>query len=174
MEKSAGQVFGDRLGEILAKHRVTKKELADRLLELEHKLHRVVLGQIEQGGTRAQNVSLEDVFAIAYALGVPPIQMMFPYKASTRVRIVGSKPAIAPSDLYDWISGYAPLNEADQLTYRLELPPAELAQLARYELPQPRTVARTPMPPDEEATVMERIERLERLLQTHLHPEENS
>jgi hypothetical protein len=30
------------------------------------------------------------------------------------------------------------------------------------------------MPPDEEATVMERIERLERLLQTHLHPEENS
>ena len=176
MEKSAGQVFGDRLGEVLAKRRITKKELADRLAGLDHKLHRVVLGQIEQGGTRARNVSLEDVFAIAYGLGVPPVQLMFPYKEKTLVRIVGAKPPVGATDLYNWITGYAPLDETDPVTYRLELPPAELEQFFRYELPgSPNNrfgAEREPLSPEEHATVIGRIERLERLLHQHAEPEE--
>jgi transcriptional regulator with XRE-family HTH domain len=130
MEKTAGQVFADRMAEVLKSRGWKKTDLAKRLEELGHPMHPVVLGRIAQGQTRATNVSLEDVLAIAYALEVPPAQMMYPYDKETSVRIVGNRPAVAPSELYRWTVGFEPLEGIDQTRYVLELPPEQLVTLA--------------------------------------------
>src|SRR5262245_60670882 len=131
-ETTAGVVFGQRLTQVRTKRGITKAALSRRLDELGHPLHRVVLGEIEAGGTRARNVSLEDVLAIAYALGVPPLQMMFPYDDETRVRIVSNRPPVEPDQLRLWIWGAhgGNIEEADEVTYMLELPEKELVRLA--------------------------------------------
>jgi transcriptional regulator with XRE-family HTH domain len=127
-----GVVFGQRLAQVRAKRGISKAALSRRLEELGHPLHRVVLGEIEGGGTRARNVSLEDVLAIAYALGVPPLQMMFPYDEQ-RVRIVGNREPVEPERLRYWIVGPpygSSIEKDDTFTYIFELPEKDLADLA--------------------------------------------
>ena len=85
------------------------------------------------------------MFAIAYGLGVPPVQPMLPYKEKTLVRIVGAQPPVGATDLYNWITGYAPLDETDPVTYRLELPRRQsLSSSSTTSFPVPRTTASAP------------------------------
>jgi transcriptional regulator with XRE-family HTH domain len=138
---TAGEAFGERLQEIRRKRGWTQEDLASRLDDLGFPIHRVTLGQIEKGGTRARNVTLEEVLAIALALGVPPVMMMAPFSIEVRLRVVGRRTPAPPDVARAWIVGHQLLEErppvlevgelpsepADAATYYLEIPPEKLA-----------------------------------------------
>ena len=137
-----GEAFGRRLKQVRQRRGWTQAQLSRRLSELDYPIDRVTLSKIERGGERAQNVKLQELLAIAYALGVPPVQMMFPYEDETRVRVIGKQPPAPADDVRGWIAGQWPLYaDDDKATYYLERPPQLLS--ATLEWMQ----ARKPVPP---------------------------
>lgn len=87
------------IGEVIAKEARRLREargwkqqdLADRLAELGAPLNRVTLAKIESGGTRAANLSVADMMALAAALDTSPVSLVFP---AGRVEIVEVTPQL--------------------------------------------------------------------------------
>lgn len=106
-------------------------ELADRLAALGvTRLNRSTIAKIEAGGTRAQNLSLDDALAISAALGVAPVNMMLPTWHRDTVAITPKlkRPA---GGARAWFRGLWPL-ETDEETLRVfftEIAPEEAEAL---------------------------------------------
>lgn len=130
MEKTAGEVFAQRMKEALQSRGMTKVDLSRKLKELGHPIDPVVLGRIAKGGTRAKNLTVEQLLAIAYALDAPPFQLIQPYDEETKVKIVGNRDAVTPDQLEAYLRGWTPLPGMDETTFMLELPPAQLVEIA--------------------------------------------
>ena len=123
---AAGEVFARRMREVRERRGWSQQRLSDRLRELGHPLHRVTLAKIEQGGTRARKVPLEDVLAIAAALDVAPLHLFVPFEPS--VRLVVGDVAVAPQHARLWVRGRSPLGieRQDMRIFFSELPPEEI------------------------------------------------
>lgn len=93
----------------------TQQELADETERLGHPLNRVTVAKIEAGGTRASNISLVDVLALAAALNVPPPLLFLPLGVEERVAIT-PKVVIHPHLVLDWITGEEPLVYSNRRT----------------------------------------------------------
>lgn len=134
-----GLVFARRLREIRTARGMTQQALADRLAELGRpNLSRAVLAKIEGNVRgRARTVSLEDVAAIAAALGMSPLNMVSPASLHEPVEIL---PGLErPGGVVrQWMRGYWPLLESDETREGLEwffsaIPDEEYAELARRQ-----------------------------------------
>ncbi len=105
--------------------------LAERMTkEFGHPVHRATLAKIESGGTRAENVTVKDLFAIAAALNVAPIYLITPADESTRLMVTPETPV--PAGLArGWMQGGNVLRRGtdDEAEYYTTKPPAEMEAL---------------------------------------------
>lgn len=116
---TAGQAFAEQLQYVRVRRGFSLSQLAERLAELglSH-LSRVVLGKIEAGGTRAENASLRDVLALAYALNVAPVLLMAPFAGRATLEVAPGVPVNYGSDIVrGWIVGRWPLTDDDPADY---------------------------------------------------------
>jgi transcriptional regulator with XRE-family HTH domain len=144
---TAGLVFGRRLREVRKRHGWTQQDLADRMTELGHPIHRVTLARIEKGGTPAHNVTLENVLALSFALGVSPLHMICPFDPDARLRVVSKKQAVDSILVRQWLRGWEPLLDEPRGFFLDELPPDDveraLEEMYRRRQQQPFTDAET-------------------------------
>jgi transcriptional regulator with XRE-family HTH domain len=122
---TAGIAFAERLKQVRTRKGWSQAALSERLNELGYPMNRVTLAKIETGGTRARNVTLEEVFAISYALGVSPLFMSVPYSPESRLQVVPVLRPSTPLVARAWLAGGWTLADEDVDFFARELPPDE-------------------------------------------------
>lgn len=120
-----GLVFARRLANERKRQRLTQEQLADRCAELHANISRATVAKIEAGGTRAQNISLEDVIILAAALGTSPAVLFLPIGVEDDVRIVPSL-EVHPHLAMGWIEGIEPLRSHNIRTWHESVEPLRL------------------------------------------------
>jgi hypothetical protein len=99
------------------------KQLADECQRLgAEKLTVASLGNIERGGTEARrrrDVTVDEVFVLGYALGVPPLLMMIPLGDNEPLSIT-STAALHPHLAWQSSTGRSPLAVSGNLSTRLQ------------------------------------------------------
>jgi transcriptional regulator with XRE-family HTH domain len=130
--QAPGQVLARRVKEAREQRGWSQAELAKQVEALGYPLQRPVINRIEQGRTRAANASIEDLFALAAALGVAPVYLLVPLDDETALEVVPGVP-VAPRLARAWIRGELPLPISPRIDLR-ELPEPELIALVEAEL----------------------------------------
>jgi len=125
-------VFRSQVVTLRKKRGWGQKELAARLSELGFTgWSQSKVAKLEQGRLR-RSVVLEDWLAIAAALGVTPVHLLFPGDEPIRLTPddSGQELVRTPLELLQWSRGYAPLFREDHV-YWTERPEAERIVLTR-------------------------------------------
>jgi transcriptional regulator with XRE-family HTH domain len=91
-------------------------------------MDRATVAKIEQGGTRATNLSVEDLLALAVALGVNPVELFVP-RGESQILKVGQT-NIGSVEARRWLRQQEPLRGADSRVYLTERPDREWNELA--------------------------------------------
>lgn len=106
---TVGEVFGRRVREERKRQGLSQEELVERLEAIGRPMERSNLGRIERGETTGQ---LNNLVALALALGVAPIHLMTPREDEGSVRLVDHTkvPPIPASAAREWIRGTALLH----------------------------------------------------------------
>jgi transcriptional regulator with XRE-family HTH domain len=130
---SAGEVFGHRLAELRKARGWTQVQLADRITELggvgigAQNVHRGRVAKLESNPEKARRVTLEEVLAISYALGVSPMYMVVPLdRMEPRVAVMGNIQPADPEDVRLWLRGDQPLHGQDPFVFAVERPAEEI------------------------------------------------
>jgi transcriptional regulator with XRE-family HTH domain len=110
---SPGAIVGRRVSEERKRQGLSQDELATRLAKLGRPMDRSNLGRIERGETTGQ---LDNVIALALALGVAPIHLMVPREGEERVELTPNR-RLPASEARQWIGGRKLLPESDPLAY---------------------------------------------------------
>lgn len=125
---TAAQLFGRRVREErLRQNHLSQQGLAERLRKIGKPLDRTMIGRIERGESTAM---LDQVLALAAALGVAPIDLITPTDASVSVEVAGT--LVVPGAVARaWIRGNAPLPGQPWATYLTGRPRTEVRELVR-------------------------------------------
>jgi transcriptional regulator with XRE-family HTH domain len=134
-----GQVLALRVKEARERRGWSQGELAKRVSALGYSLARPVINRIEQGGVRAGNVSVEDLLALAAALGVPPVHLLVPLDDDAELAVTPGVPPLPAREARAWIRGFLPLPILPELDLR-DLPESELVVLVEEELARRRNL----------------------------------
>ena len=95
--------------------RLTYKELSDRLSQLGRPIPTLGLSRIEKGNRR---VDVDDLVALAIALGVNPVALLIPEGAESDEEIELTAEVRVPARVArDWINGRIPLPEHEAVTW---------------------------------------------------------
>jgi transcriptional regulator with XRE-family HTH domain len=108
MAATVGEVVAQRVERYRRQQQLTQQDVADRTEALGHPIGRVTVAKIENGGTRAANVSLTDVLVLAVALDVPPPLLFLPLGDDQEVAIA-PKLVAHPHIALDWLAGEEPI-----------------------------------------------------------------
>lgn len=98
------EVLPTELAATRERHHVTQQQLAERLEELGSPIDRSTIGKIESG---RRGVAVDELFAFAAALGVPPMSLVVP-RSAERMRVAPALEADA-GDVMRWARGIRPL-----------------------------------------------------------------
>jgi transcriptional regulator with XRE-family HTH domain len=116
-----GSLIARRVRETREKRPLTQAELAQRIEDrFGARFDRATISKIESGGTRAANLSVEDLLLLAGALGVSPVHFIAPLENDSSV-IVGTAAIHAP-EMRAWIRGQEPLHDEDASFWRYQQP----------------------------------------------------
>jgi transcriptional regulator with XRE-family HTH domain len=99
-----GQVFAARVKEARQENGWTQQQLVDRLAELGYRISRPTLLRIEGGGTRSEKATLQELLALAAALGVHPLDLLAPSDDAQAVAITPRLVFAAPL-AHEWLQG---------------------------------------------------------------------
>jgi transcriptional regulator with XRE-family HTH domain len=102
--KTMGQITAERLRAERTRQGLTQQDLADRLNSLGQTVDRTTIAKIEKGGSRANNLGLQEAFAIAAALSVPPAVLFFGLGFEDRVTIAPGM-TVHPDLAAKWLEG---------------------------------------------------------------------
>ncbi|QIJ62219.1 helix-turn-helix transcriptional regulator [Streptomyces sp. JB150] len=114
-----------RVKEVRMRRGFTAQQLAEALQAQGIAWQRTTVVKLENG-TR-ENVTLNEVLALAYVLGVAPVHLMVdpdtasPYPVTAQV----SAPAAA---VRSWVRGFKPLDDIDPRTFYTEVPAVEFGK----------------------------------------------
>lgn len=108
MAPTVGEVVAEQIARYRREQGLKQQDVADRTAALGHPIGRVTVAKLEQGGTRAANVSLADVLVLAVALDVPPPLLFLPLGAAGEVAIA-PKLVTHPHIALDWLAGEEPI-----------------------------------------------------------------
>lgn len=131
--ESPTQVVARRVAELRARRGISAQKLADRCAEYGMpELNRSVITNLENN--RRQQVSVDEVLALALALGVAPLHLLIPTDDAARVAITPNSDVDA-AYARQWVIGERPLLDGDT-SYHTEVPDGwhERAQQQRREL----------------------------------------
>jgi transcriptional regulator with XRE-family HTH domain len=120
---SPGVIFGRRVRDERQRQGLRQDELVDRLAKLGRPMDRSNLGRIERGETTGQ---LDNVMALALALGVAPIHLLVPRDAEEKVELAPKRPPLAARTARLWISGRELLPDSDWRAWVAAMPDDEL------------------------------------------------
>jgi 8-oxo-dGTP diphosphatase len=99
----------------LLRGRLTYKELSDRLDQLGRSIPTLGLSRIEKGNRR---VDVDDLVALAIALGVNPVALLVPEDAEPDEEIELTAEVRVPARVArDWVNGRIPLPEHEAITW---------------------------------------------------------
>ncbi len=101
---------GRRVAHYRNRRGLTAQQLSDALRELGVDLKRTVIGNLESGYRRT--VSLSEILAIAYVLGVPPLLLMTPVGEEAAFGVLPDVD-VDPWDAARWITGEGPPPNGD-------------------------------------------------------------
>lgn len=102
--------------------------LADRCAEIGvPSLDRSTVANIENG--RRQRVGVDELFALAFALDVSPLSLLFPRRDDNLVEVVPGYVVAAP-EARRWVRGQEQLPGRDKRTYITETPDVEFEDWA--------------------------------------------
>jgi transcriptional regulator with XRE-family HTH domain len=104
MAKPMGKILAERVKAERKRQGLTQQELVDRLGELGYPMNRVTLLNIEKGGDRARNVTLEEAFGLAAALSVPPSVLFLGLGVEAKVMVL-PKMVVHPDLASKWLEG---------------------------------------------------------------------
>jgi transcriptional regulator with XRE-family HTH domain len=132
-----GVIFGRRVREVRMRHRAqrtdglkwTQAELAERVTALGWPIDQAAIARLEseKPTTRAQNVRLAEVLAIAAALGVSPMFLFLPLDYNEEVKV--GELRFPANHLWRWVRGEEQLRDDDD--YRIFLTERDEVSLAR-------------------------------------------
>ena len=132
---SSDAIFARRVREARKRRGWSQQDLADRLAALGYPMTRVVLTKLEQGKRQA---TVEDLFAIGHALGVPLVYLLVPREDEAQIEVVPGVAVSAP-EARAWIRGQLPpRDEADLDAWLNEMPLSEVRNLILRRQP-PKT-----------------------------------
>jgi hypothetical protein len=94
-------------------------------MEIGASMSRATIAKIESGGTRARNVSLEDVLVLAAALDTSPAVLFLPIGFEDSVWITPSL-GVHPHHAMQWIEGVEPLSNRNIPVWRKSVEPLRL------------------------------------------------
>ena len=126
--RTAGQWTAKLLRAVRKRRGWTQQELAERLGNNGLPMDRATIAKIEQGGTRATNLPLEDLLALAVALGVNPIELFVPREDSQILKV--GQTNIGSVEARSWLRQQEPLREADSRVYWSEVRDDEWQRIA--------------------------------------------
>jgi 8-oxo-dGTP diphosphatase len=106
---SPSEVFREQLRTVRRLKGWTQQQLADALAEIGVRIDASAITRLERG---TRGVTLDDVVAIAAALGVSPLHLLVPLDNSAQLDVAPALSAVAP-DVRAWIRGQRPLRETD-------------------------------------------------------------
>ena len=148
-----GEVFAKRLRDVREQKQLTQEQLSELLAGLGVSIHRATVAKIENGGTRAENISVRDLLAFAAALNVAPVHLIVPFedevlvdgeRKSVRLAITPRVSAFT-SQARGWIRGNNKLRrEDDEQSFYTHIPRVEFEHLleqARQAPDGPRPLA---------------------------------
>jgi transcriptional regulator with XRE-family HTH domain len=124
------QVFARRVREARQGHGWSQVRLAEELTRIGYQKSRETLTKLERGTYR--NASVDDVFALAAALGVAPVHLLVPLDDEAALEVVPGVPVPARI-ARAWIRGSLQLPISPRIDYR-QLPESELVALVEASL----------------------------------------
>lgn len=127
-----GQLFGRRVEEARKSRGWTQEQLAARLRELGVRSSRSTIAKLEGRGSRATLAKIEDLFALAAALGVPPVHLLVPLDDEAPVSLAPNVTVPAPA-ARAWIRGALVLPMLANVDYT-QIPLSELRANVYREL----------------------------------------
>ena len=107
--RAPSAVLCDELRRCRLRKEWTQDDMAKRVTELGIAVDRATIAKIETG---KRNVSVDDVFVLAMALDVSPIQLLLPHEVAAPVAVTPTTTEIA-GRVRAWMRGYVPLNWRD-------------------------------------------------------------
>ena len=139
-EITPAEVFSHELRATRERKGWTQHQLAQELQRLDYHMVRSQITKIESGQRKA---TLDDVLAIALALGVPPLALVIPRNDAGSVRLAGNVTMSAPTAIA-WWREVDVLSRGDAQSERFfyDSMPDRLAQLTR-EVPEIVAIFRT-------------------------------
>jgi transcriptional regulator with XRE-family HTH domain len=174
--RTPSEVFATQLRAVRDRQGLTQAQLAERLRALGHALDRTAISNIEATGrsAKARQVTIDDVFAFAAALGVSPMALCVPrnWKEGVTVLPRGDErdetlPLKVPASKFrSWWRGDYPLRFGDGQRFHAETFDDEFAAFERHrklralreEVARAVDVAGEPgVPPDAFAKQMRRV-----------------
>jgi transcriptional regulator with XRE-family HTH domain len=109
------QIFARRVRETRKRRDWTQEELAARLTEIGRPTTQATIARIEAAtSTRARNVTLDEAFAFAAALGVAPLYLFLPRERDERVAVTRNI-TVDAGRAQDWLVGTLRLRDSDDL-----------------------------------------------------------
>lgn len=116
-DRTPGETFAARLAEVRKRRGWTQARLAERLSQLGYSLPAEQVSRIETG---KRGVSLDDAFALAYALDCSLLHLLVDPDAASdgpRMLVVGNVQPELQQDVRAWVSGGGPLLGQDPVEY---------------------------------------------------------
>lgn len=104
---SPGELIAQRVRKYRDQQNWSQRQLAERMTDLGFPINRVTLAKIEGGGVRAKNVSVEELFALAAALSVPPLALVLSLEEGSPLAVTRDI-EINPLYALNWITGRTP------------------------------------------------------------------
>jgi transcriptional regulator with XRE-family HTH domain len=141
-----GAVFGQRVLDRRKMLSLTQEQLAELVTEISGlPVSRLVVRKVEEGGQRAENVSLLELFAFAAALKIAPVYLMTPNEDEA-VMTVPARPEIRADNVRAWVRGDLPLDYRDWPDYIRAMPNSEMQRGLQRSRRPGIEVSTTPTP----------------------------
>jgi transcriptional regulator with XRE-family HTH domain len=123
--ETPGQVVARRVREVRERRGWSRDRLVARLTELGVEMGRPTISRIESGRGRAENVTVNELLALAAALDVAPVHLMVPLEDEARLAITSDWQPTA-LDARAWIRGTGTTVDSENLrVYYSEVPDRE-------------------------------------------------
>lgn len=125
---------------------LTQEQLADLVTEISGlPISRLVVRKIEEGGQRAENVSLVELFAFAAALKIAPVYLMAPNEDDA-IMTVPTRTEIRADNVRAWVRGDLALDYRDWPDYIRAMPDSEMKRGLQKSRRPGIDVSTTPSP----------------------------